>query len=228
MAADFETGVHIHVAEDACDEEECQTEHQTFLIDRLASYKLLKPGSVFAHCTHLDPEAMARLGGTGVTIAHNPRSNMNNGVGYTPVGTARGPVMLGTDGIGSDMLAEAKAAWFMSRLEHAGLVPMHIVDMLAESARRASRALGVTLGRLAVDATADIVITDYFPSTPMTPENVAGHLLFGVGSEHITDVLVAGEWMLRERRIESCDEADTCRSAAHVASALWDRMASIE
>ena len=106
LADDFESGVHIHVAEDPCDEEQCQAEHQMFLIDRLASHKLLKPGSVFAHCTHLDPDAMTRLGGAGATIAHNPRSNMNNGVGYTPVGTTRGPIMLGTDGIGSDMLAE--------------------------------------------------------------------------------------------------------------------------
>lgn len=228
LANDFETGVHIHVAEDPCDEEECQAEHQMFLIDRLASYKLLKPGSVFAHCTHLDPEAMARVGGAGVTIAHNPQSNMNNGVGYSPVGTARGPVMLGTDGLGSDMLAEAKAAWFMSRHEHAGLTPMHIVDMLAESARRASRALGVTLGQLAIGVAADVVITDHIPSTPMTPENVAGHLLFGVGSEHVTDVLVGGEWVLRDGQIESCDEANTCRSAGDVASALWDRMADID
>ena len=228
LAADFETGVHIHVAEDPCDEEECQEEHQMFLIDRLVSHKLLKPGSVFAHCTHLDPEAMARVGGSGVTIAHNPRSNMNNGVGYTPVATVRGPIMLGTDGIGSDMLAEAKAAWFMSRHEHAGLTPMHIADMLAESARRASRALGVTLGGLAIGAVADVVITDYVPSTPMTPENVAGHLLFGVGSEHVTDVLVGGEWVLRDGQIESCDEANTCRSTGDVASALWDRMADID
>lgn len=228
LANDFETGVHIHVAEDPCDEEECQAEHQMFLIDRLASHKLLKPGSVFAHCTHLDPEAMARVGGAGVTIAHNPRSNMNNGVGYTPVGTARGPVMLGTDGIGSDMLAEAKAAWFMSRHEHAGLTPMHIVDMLAESARRASRALGVTLGRLAIGAGADVVITDYLPPTPMTPENVAGHLIFALGSGHVTDVLAGGEWALRDGQIESCDEANTCRSAGDVASALWERMAETE
>lgn len=228
LAADFETGVHIHVAEDPCDEEECQEEHQMFLIDRLVSHKLLKPGSVFAHCTHLDPEAMARVGGSGVTIAHNPRSNMNNGVGYTPVATVRGPIMLGTDGIGSDMLAEAKAAWFMSRHEHAGLAPMHIVDMLAESARRASRALGVTLGQLSVGAAADVVITDYSPFTPLTADNLGGHVLFAMGSQSVTDVLAGGEWALCDRKVQSCDEIDTRRTAINVASALWQRMVGFD
>ena len=98
----------------------------------------------------------------------------------------------------------------------------------AESARRASRALGVTLGRLSVGAVADVVVTDYLPPTAMTPENAAGHLLFGLGSEHVTNVLIGGEWVLRDGQIESCDEAGICRSAGNIASALWDRMADID
>jgi len=116
----------------------------------------------------------------------------------------------------------------MSRLEHADLAPMNVVDMLAESARRASRSLGVTLGQLAVGAAADVVITDYVPSTPMTSENVAGHLLFGVGSEHVIDVLIGGEWAIRDRKVQSCDEIDTRRTAINVASALWQRMAGLD
>ena len=44
------------------------------------------------------------------TIVHNPRSNMNNSVGYANPARFTNPVALGTDGIGADMLAEFQLA----------------------------------------------------------------------------------------------------------------------
>jgi len=227
LAADFGTGVHIHVAEDPCDEEDCQERHQQFLIDRLANARLLMAESVFAHCTHLDPEAIARVSQAGLTVAHNPRSNMNNAVGYAPLASFRCPIMLGTDGIGSDMFTEAKCAWFKSRDERAGLTPNHVLAMLANSARRASAALDITLGKLEPAAAADIVITDYRPSTPLTSTNLAGHFLSAMGPQHVRSVVAGGKWALHERVVETCDETNT-RSAAHdVAPRLWERMAAL-
>ena len=227
LAADFDTGVHIHVAEDPCDEEDCQERHQQFLIDRLANARLLMPESVFAHCTHLDPEAIVRVSRAGLTVAHNPRSNMNNAVGYPLVASFRCPVMLGTDGIGSDMFAEAKCAWFKSRDERAGLTPNHVLAMLANSARRASAALDITLGKLEPGAAADIVITDYRPSTPLASENLAGHFVFAMGSHHVASVIADGEWALRDRVVQTCDETDTRSAGYDVAARLWERMAAL-
>ena len=45
------------------------------------------------------------------TIAHNPRSNMNNAVGYAGPRRDSNPVVLGTDGIGADMLDEFRLAF---------------------------------------------------------------------------------------------------------------------
>jgi putative selenium metabolism protein SsnA len=228
LAEDFDTGVHVHVAEDACDDEACQTEHQMFLIDRLAAHGLLRPASILAHGTHLDAEAAERVRRAGATIAHCPRSNMNNAVGYAPVGTFTGPVMLGTDGIGSDMLAEAQAAWLIARHEHAAVAPGAVLAMLAAAARRASLALEIVLGRLEVNAAADVVITDYRPTTPLTGENLAGHLLFAMAARHVASVLVNGQWALRERAVATCDEGQARRATAEVARRLWERMAKIE
>ena len=51
------------------------------------------------------------------TIVHNPRSNMNNAVGYAAPARFANPVALGTDGIGADMLDEFRVAFVRSR-EH--------------------------------------------------------------------------------------------------------------
>ena len=97
LASDLGVGVHIHVAEG---------------IDDVAAGERLEQLSredwLLVHCVHLDRE----LAGT---IAHNPRSNMNNAVGYAHPATRTNRIVLGTDGIGADMLEEARLAYVRHR-----------------------------------------------------------------------------------------------------------------
>lgn len=227
MAETYSTGVHIHVAEDPCDESACRAEHQISLIDRLDRHGLLTPSSVFAHGTHLTDAAVARINAAGLTMAHNTRSNMNNAVGYAPIGKLKVPVMLGTDGIGSDLFAEAKTAWFKSRDARAGISPMDVVAMLVASARRASQSLGVQLGKLHPGAAADVVVTDYLPFTPIDSANAVGHLIFALAARDVRHVMVAGEWVLRDRHATRCDETEVRRNAKEATAALWRRLPSI-
>jgi cytosine/adenosine deaminase-related metal-dependent hydrolase len=224
LANDFDTGIHIHVAEDPCDEEDAATRFQLLLIDRLAGHGVLRCAAIFAHCTHLDESGIERVNAARLSVAHNARSNMHNAVGYAPVAAFRCPVMLGTDGIGGDILAEARAAWFAACHERAGLTPAQVIGMLAAGARRASAALAVTLGKLEVGAEADVVLTDYVPATPLTSENLPGHALFGFGARHVRDVIVGGQWALRDRRVTGCEELAVRNAAREIARGLWDRM----
>jgi cytosine/adenosine deaminase-related metal-dependent hydrolase len=227
LAADFDTGVHIHVAEDPCDEDDCQEKHQMFLIDRLAGHKLLRSTSIFVHGTHLEPEAIARIRDAGVTIAHCPRSNMNNGVGTAPMAAYNCPVMLGTDGHSSDMFLEARIAWLAARQDRAPIPPVAILARLSHAARRASDALQITLARLERNAAADVVITDYRPATPLTNERLAAHFIVALGAQHVESVLIGGRWALRDRVVHSCDEHELRDNARRVAESLWQRMAAI-
>lgn len=228
MADRHSTGVHIHVAEDPCDEAACRADHQISLIDRLDRHGLLRPSSVFAHGTHLSPDAIARINAAGVTMAHNTRSNMNNAVGYAPIDKLKVPIMLGTDGIGSDLFAEAKTAWFKSRDAHAGISPADVIAMLVASARRASQTLGVELGKLKTGAAADIVVTDYLPFTPLDSSNAAGHLIFALAARDVRHVMVAGEWVLKDRQTVRCDERQIRSQSSNATRSLWDRLAAIQ
>lgn len=229
LAAEYRSGVHIHVAEDPCDDRLCREKYGAPLVERLARSGILDAGSevagrsILAHCTHLSPDDATRLSRIVAAVAHNPRSNMNNQVGYAPTNHLSG-VQLGTDGIGSDMLAEARAAWFKSRDARAGLSPNDIVAMLVQSARTASRLLGRQLGKLAPAAAADVVITDYIPATPLTRENIVGHLIFGLAAHHVRHVLIDGQWTLRDRQSLTVDAPEARRRAVDVARALWSRM----
>lgn len=228
LAADFDTGVHMHVAEDVADEEDCQEKYQTFLIDRLAGHKLLKSESVFVHGTHFDAEAISRVREAGATLVHCPRSNMNNGVGTVPMAAYNCPVMLGSDGFASDLFAEAQAAWLVARQDQANLPPAAVLVRFAQAARRASKALQTTVGKLERDAAADVVITDYRPATPLTTDNLAAHFLFALRANHVVSVIVDGEWRLRDRSVLSRNEARDRVAAIDVAQSLWQRVSAIE
>jgi cytosine/adenosine deaminase-related metal-dependent hydrolase len=135
--------------------------------------------------------------------------------------------MLGTDGIGVDMFAEAKAAWFKSRDAGAGISPARVIEMLATSARRASKALNTTLGKLQVGAAADVVITDYLPFTPLTGENFSSHFIFAMSSRNVRHVIAGGRLALRDRIVQTCDENNIRHSAKTIAAQLWQRMNTI-
>ncbi len=97
LAADLGVGVHIHVAEGPADADAGER------LDTIA-----RDDWHLVHCVYLDRELPG-------TIAHNPRSNMNNSVGYAKPTARPNPIVLGTDGIGADMLEEARLAYVCLR-----------------------------------------------------------------------------------------------------------------
>ncbi len=97
LARSHNTGVHIHVAEGTDD---------IAAGERLQG--LAHDNWLLVHCVHLDRDLPG-------TIAHNPRSNMNNAVGYAAPSKRSNRVVLGTDGIGADMPEEARLAYVRLR-----------------------------------------------------------------------------------------------------------------
>ena len=105
LASDLGVGVHIHVAEGAIDAPAGAR------LERLAADDWL-----LVHCVHLDRDLRG-------TIAHNPRSNMNNAVGYARPAARPNPIVLGTDGIGADMLEEVRLAYVAHRADDVSASP---------------------------------------------------------------------------------------------------------
>jgi len=93
LAKEFGVGVHIHVAEGPDD---------AGASERLRS--LAQDNWLIIHGVHLREPL------PGVLV-HNPRSNMNNSVGYANPQRSSMRVALGTDGIGADMPEEARVAF---------------------------------------------------------------------------------------------------------------------
>jgi putative selenium metabolism protein SsnA len=221
LAEGLESGVHIHIAEDPCDQADCTTKHQMRLIDRLAGMGVLGPKTILGHGTHLDKSSLDIAREAGCWFAHNPRSNMNNGVGYAPVHLMGKQVALGTDGIGADMFEEAKFAWFKARDARNGLGIGDVAGFLTGAQSLASMLLNVRLGVLEPGCAADLAVLDYPTPTPVTAENLYGHLIFGMSSQFVTDVMVNGRWVVKNRRVVGVDEERIRDQAQRVAKKVW-------
>jgi putative selenium metabolism protein SsnA len=230
LARTLSVGVHIHAAEDPIDERNTLSWHGYRLLDRFEHHGLLDlTGTIIAHGTHFTDADVARINEhqATLTMAHNPRSNMNNAVGYAAPARYTKPPMLGTDGIGADLWNEARVALFKSNDAGRPLAFSRPLEMIGQSARYASQALGVKLGVLEVGAAADLVLTNYRPATPLTSENVGGHLIFALGPEFVRDVMIDGWWVLRNGHVVTCDEASERAAAAEISRGLHERMAAI-
>lgn len=211
-------GFHIHVAEDKADVVDSDP------IARFDKAGLLSADTIIAHGVHLSAAQLAVAAERGCWLVHNPRSNMNNQVGYAALASTYENVALGTDGIGADMLSEARFAFFKARdahIEDAWGFPLRLVQ---GSFRLASKYLGRRMGELAVGAAGDLILTDYIPMTPLNSGNVLGHLLFGLDRANIAEVYASGlrVWPT------PLDVVDIGRQTRAAAEKLWRTMGELD
>lgn len=188
LAADLGVGVHVHVAEGRPD---------VAAGERLAP--LATEDWLIVHCVHLDRDLPG-------TIAHNPRSNMNNGVGYAAPARRANRVVLGTDGIGADMLEEFRLAYVAHRADDVLAAPDTAWSWLQE-------------GHRLVPEAADDRVTWNYDHT-----DSAWHVAFTPGIRAVDVVAAGGEVLLRDGRPTRVDLEEVRAKAAEQADRLFARL----
>ncbi len=188
LAARHGAGVHIHVAEGPDD---------AGAVERLAA--LATDDWLLVHGVHLPDDH-----GLRGTIVHNPRSNMNNAVGYARPVRFENPVALGTDGIGADMLAEFQLAFVAARADDVTFSPDTAWSWLERG------------WELVPEARDDRVTWSYDPMEPW-------HLAYTPTMRAI-DVDIAGEAALRNGVATRIDPIEVRARAAEQAVRLHARL----
>jgi putative selenium metabolism protein SsnA len=224
------TRFHVHVAEHPADEYDALAKSGLRAVERLHSFGITGPQSIMAHCIHIDAWEMARLRATQTFVTHQPRSNMNNAVGaadVTPMLRGGIPVCLGNDGFSNDMFAEMKVADFLQKVSHGD--PRYLgADQVLKMAVENNRALAgqffdQPLGIVAPGAAADLILLDYYPTTPLSAENYPWHIQFGMSGGHVHSTIVQGQVLMRNRELLTLDEAAIAARSRTVAAATWER-----
>lgn len=226
MASKYKVGAHIHVAEDKSDVTDAEENYRCSVIDRLKENGILRKDSILAHGVHLSEKELSEVRKTGSWIMHNPRSNMNNRVGYAPLHLFGERVGLGTDGFPADMFEESKIG-FYKRQDSRADEYVNMAKLLQNGQRTISEIYGQKFGSLMKGSPADIVVLDYQPPTPMTVENLAGHFLFGMNSSMVESVMIDGKWVVKNHVLVGFDVESVYEKSKKVAKKLWEKMESL-
>ncbi len=223
IAERYGTGVHIHLAEAGADVEITRKKFGRSIVARFEDFGILRNRSLLAHCVHLTPREFEKLRASGAWLVHNPRSNMNNRVGRASLGAFGARRVLGTDGLPPDMFEELRAACFGCREED-----RDPADLLGNGQQLLSEIFQKPFGVLQEGAPADLVVVEYRSPTPVTADNLAAHMVFGVRSSMVESVMVDGKWVLHGRVFRALDEDEVLRRAQDAARKLWSAMHGIE
>jgi putative selenium metabolism protein SsnA len=227
----FGNGFHVHVAEHESDQENSLVRSGVRVVQRLNHARILGNHTIAAHAVHVNAWELDLLRQTETWVTHQPRSNMNNAVGVADLeAMLQGGLKLGlgNDGFSNYMFDEWKAAFLLHKVSNRDPRVANgesIVRMAVEHNAALAEMFfpNEQLGSLEIGASADLILLDYQPYTPITAGNLPYHILYGAESSMVTATIVAGKVLMWERQLQTLDEAKIKAAALARAAAVWQK-----
>ena len=204
--------IHIHIAEQTAEVDDCVSwsglPPVAWLFDRFQPDKRW----CLVHATHVTQEELGTIAASGAVAGLCPTTEANLGDGLFPAEDYL--ALNGVFGIGSDSnvsispIEELRILEYGQRLVHRrravlgpanGSVGAHL---FSRAALGGAAALGITAGRLEIGCRADLMVLDgEMPVLLNKPgDTLLDAMVFAGNQNPVTDVMVAGQWRVRDRR----------------------------
>lgn len=184
-------------------------------LDRLG---LLGPKTVGAHCVHVTAEDIATMAARGITVSHNPQSNMKISSGVAPVREmlrAGIRVTVATDGCCSnndlDLWEELRTAALLQKSATGDPTALPALEALRMATANGARAMGYADGELGVlrpGALADMIVIDLQRPHLQPMNDVVSNLVYCGKAADVETVMVGGRIVVGNRRIAGVDLGD--------------------
>ena len=215
LAAEFDVPLHTHIAETAIEVENMRQEEDMPVVPYIKKQNLFDAKVLAAHCVHLDFGEIITLKHNNAGVAHNPSSNMKLASGMAPVTSMLEEglnVGIGTDGPSSnndlDMFEEVRLASFMAKTRENNPTALPAWQALMMATRMGAEAMhiGHMTGSLEAGKRADLILVDIntlhnSPRFKRDPYGIYAQLVYAGKSTDVTDVMVNGRWLMRDRSL---------------------------
>ncbi|GAB0112923.1 formimidoylglutamate deiminase [Acidisoma sp. C75] len=206
-----ETTIHIHVAEQEREVEDCLAASGARPVELLMAEAPVGPSWCLIHATHVLPDEIADIAASGAVAGLCPITEANLGDGIFPLPafmTAGGRFGIGSDSnVTLDPWEELRLLEYGQRLTHGRRclsLPEDGVGSVGGSLFRAAvsggaAALGQPVGAIAEGFRADLMVLDPVRLTQPTAEedDILDSAIFTGASLPVRDVMVAGIWRVR-------------------------------
>lgn len=216
LAQKHNSGIHIHLAESISDQDDSEKKHGQRVVNRLNSFGFLEmEKSIMAHGIHLSPEEKNLLNKGKTWLVQNPESNLNNQVGYFNQEGLHQKIMLGTDGMHSNMIRSTQCAFFAGK-------NFEDIDMIRAYQRL--RNVDQYLENHFSFSKNSLIILKYDNPTPLSQDNFIGHFFYGFENRHIQHLIHHGKWIMKDQKLLHIDEEIIQKEAQKLALQLWKRL----
>lgn len=231
LAREFDVPLHTHLAETSFEVENMRNENGMPVIPYVRKQGLLDAKLIAAHCVHVDQGEIRTLQHAKAGVSHNPSSNLKLASGFAPVMKmleAGLNVGIGTDGPASnndlDMFEEVRLAAFIAKAVSNDPTSLPAPQALLMATRLGAQALhiGHLTGSLEAGKRADLVVVDVSPlhnapSFKRAADNAYAQIVYASKSTDVSDVMVNGKWLMRDRRLITLDEEELLAQADKIA-----------
>jgi 5-methylthioadenosine/S-adenosylhomocysteine deaminase len=242
VAVEFDVPLHIHISETLQEVQDSREAYGMPVVPWVKKAGLLEAKVLAAHCTHIDEGEINTLKHAEAGVAHNPSSNLKLASGFAPVAEMlRAGIRLGigTDGPASnndlDMFEEMRLASFIAKASTHDPTSLPARQALAMATRLGASALHLEhlTGSLEAGKRADLVLIDTSglhnqPQFSHDPDAAYSRLVYAAKSSDVTDVMVEGRWLLRERELLTIDIPPLLEAAAGFARRIDSFLVELE
>lgn len=216
LADELGLPLHIHLAETRQETALSLEQHGLRPVAHADRLGLLRPGTILAHVVDVDADEIALLARRGVSVVHNPSSNMKLASGVAPV-----PAMLDAGvrlALGSDGAASNNRLNMFTEMGRAALLHKAAGDpetmpartVLDMATRGGAAAMGGDGGVLAVGRPADCIALDLSAPNMQPLFNAASHAVYAATGMEVALTMVAGEVLYRDGRFSRFDYPALC------------------
>ena len=193
----------------------------------------LGPRLFAAHCRYVDAAEIAVLGRSKTIVSHQAAMAANRGV-IPPIPALRAagcPIALGTDNNTNDIFEVMRVALMTERVkrddERPGLRPQP-EDILEDATQGGARAVHIPglSGTLEVGKKADLLVLDTQRIHLVPAMRILSAWMHNGQPSDIESVMVDGQFIMRDRKILTLDEAAIIAEADKVGRRVWDKILS--
>ncbi len=216
LAKKLDTKIMMHIAEMDFEHARFSNGHGSVL-RYLDTTGILSPRLIAAHMLYLDEADIELAAARGLSIAHCPASNAKSGRPISPAWRlmqAGAPVGLGTDGplSGNTMDMQTVVSLYpkLQKVREArrDLVPAR--EALFAATMGGARVLGLAeeIGSLEVGKCADLQIVDLDDFNALPVHDWYSTAVYSLQAHNVRDTMVAGSFVVRNRKLRFADEAE--------------------
>lgn len=199
LAERYDLPIHVHVSETAREQQDCLSQHGVTPLARLDSFGLITPHTLMAHCVWLSSSDIDLAAQRGATVVHCPRSNLKLGSGIAPAEDflrAGISVALGTDSSASnnsqDILEEMRFSSLLQKGTRGDPALLSPAQSLAMATSAAGPATGFSLGHLAIQEPADLILVSRREPHWQPGLNSQADLLYAASASDVVLTMVNG------------------------------------